>query len=374
MSNVKIAILLPNPNIKHLETFIRNHVDRLRFDKVVLYGGPVPFKITENDRCSLMLKLTYKLNLLLKTRKSKDKWFFQKLVLKDHLIKHKVKLVFAEYVLTGSNVFDVCKELNIPIIATGLGYEISVARIIDDNKTNYQNFLKYCSAVIVVAKSMTKILMELGCDQNKIIHSPAGASVEFLDIKPDYNSMQIFAIGRFVEKKSPHSTILSFYKVLQIYPNAKLIFAGDGPLFSICLDIVKSLKIENSVSFIGRISQEQQREYLRTSRVFVQHSKIASDGDSEGTPVAIVEASSAGLPIVSTNHAGIIDVVIKNETGFLVEEGDVEMMAEKIILLLKDSALAERMGMLGKFNIQTNFTLSQHIQKIEEYILKSVKH
>jgi glycosyltransferase involved in cell wall biosynthesis len=221
---------------------------------------------------------------------------------------------------------------------------------------------------------MTKILTELGCDKNKIIHSPAGASTDFLNIEPDYLSKQLFAIGRFVEKKSPHSTILSFNKVLQSHPTAKLIFAGDGPLLPICKDIVKSLKIENNVFFVGKITQEQQRDYLASSRVFVQHSKIATDGDSEGTPVAIVEASSAGLPVVSTNHAGIIDVIIQNETGFLVEEGDIEMMAEKIILLLDDHVLAQKMGKAGKQNIQTNFTLDQHIQAIEECIITSVQN
>ncbi|MBK8368422.1 MAG: glycosyltransferase [Bacteroidetes bacterium] len=373
MSNIKIAILVPNPNVQHLETFIKNHVEKINFDKIVLYGGPIPFKLSENDKLSLLLKLTYKFNVFFKTKKSKEKWFYQKLVLKSHLKKHHVQLVFAEYVLTGSNVLDVCKELNIPIIATGLGYEISVTKIINDNRKNYQEFLKYCSSVIVVAKSMTKILTELGCDKNKIIHSPAGASTDFLNIEPDYNSMQLFAIGRFVEKKSPHSTILSFYKVLQVYPNAKLIIAGDGPLLPMCMDIVRSLKIENSVSFVGKISQEQQRDYLKNSRIFVQHSKLASDGDSEGTPVAIVEASSAGLPVVSTIHAGIIDVVVNNETGFLVDEGDVDTMAEKIILLLSDSELAKKMGAAGKHNIQTNFTLNQHIQKIEEHISNQYK-
>jgi colanic acid/amylovoran biosynthesis glycosyltransferase len=374
MSSIKIAILLPKPNKNDIETFIENHIKKINFDKIVLYGGLVPFKISENDKPNVIIKFIYKLNLLLKTNKSKDKMFYQKMILKRQLKAHKIQLVLAEYVLTGGHVFDVCKELNIPIIATGLGYEISVTKIINDNKKNYQAFLKYCSAVIVVAKSMTKILTELGCDKNKIIHSPAGASTDFLNIEPDYLSKQLFAIGRFVEKKSPHSTILSFNKVLQSHPTAKLIFAGDGPLLPICKDIVKSLKIENNVFFVGKITQEQQRDYLASSRVFVQHSKIATDGDSEGTPVAIVEASSAGLPVVSTNHAGIIDVIIQNETGFLVEEGDIEMMAEKIILLLDDHVLAQKMGKAGKQNIQTNFTLDQHIQAIEECIITSVQN
>jgi colanic acid/amylovoran biosynthesis glycosyltransferase len=219
---------------------------------------------------------------------------------------------------------------------------------------------------------MSKILVELGCDESKIIYSPAGASTFFMELESDYSSRQILAVGRFVEKKSPHSTIMAFYQVLEKHPDSKLVFAGDGPLLEVCKDLVKILKIEDSVDFVGVISQDEQRRLLQESSIFMQHSKIAPNGDSEGTPVAIVEASSAGLPIVSTKHARIIDVVQNGQTGFLVEEEDIDGMSEKIIELLNDSILLEKMGRAGKRYVNSNFTLDKHIKKIEASILGAV--
>jgi colanic acid/amylovoran biosynthesis glycosyltransferase len=273
-------------------------------------------------------------------------------------------------VITGCHVFRVCKELDIPIIATGLGYDLSIYELLKKHEAKYKEFLNYCSAVVIVAKSMSKTLIQLGLNPNKIVHSPAGATQSFLDIQPTYEGEQIFGIGRFIDKKAPHLSILAFSFVLKKFPKAKLVLAGDGPLLHFCKDIVKGLNMETSVEFVEKINQDQQREYLAKSVMFIQHSRTAIDGDAEGTPVAIVEASAAGLPIVSTLHSGIMDVVIQNKTGLLVDEGDVTAMAEKIIYLLENREELKLMGELAKENIRQNFTLDHHLKKIEETIIK----
>ncbi len=372
MHNIRLAILSPS-SPSNTETFIQKHIDYLPFEKTVIYGDPIPHQIPGFTNVAEPVNIFKKIRQKFKPATMSYGNDFKEQQLKQLLINKRIQVVLAEYVLTGSYVCNVCKELNIPIIATGLGYELAMYKVIEDHKAAYFNFFKYCSSIIIVARSMEKVLMKLGCDKTKIIHSPAGASEDFFEIEPDYNSMQLFAIGRFVEKKSPHLMVLTFYQVLQKFPQAKLVFAGDGPLLNFTKDIVKALKMENSVSFVGKISQEEQKKYLKESRIFVQHSRIASDGDSEGTPVAIVEASSAGLPVVSTNHAGIIDVVIKDQTAFLVEEGDTDEMAVKIMQLLNDRELAKKMGAAGKENIKHNFTLEKHIAAIEGAILKAVQ-
>lgn len=89
----------------------------------------------------------------------------------------------------------------------------------------------------------------------------------------------------------------------------------------------------------------------------IQHSVTAVDGDMEGTPVIILEAAGAGLPIISTKHAGIQDVVIHGSTGFLVDEVAVKEMADFMIKILQEPDLARKMGDAGKQFIANNFTL-----------------
>jgi glycosyltransferase involved in cell wall biosynthesis len=103
---------------------------------------------------------------------------------------------------------------------------------------------------------------------------------------------------------------------------------------------------------------------MQRARAFVQHSVTAPDGDSEGTPVAIIEAQMSGLPVVSTRHAGIPDVVIDGETGFLVNEGDVAGMGRMMARLASQPALAARLGESARRRALAGYTLSRHLEQL----------
>jgi glycosyltransferase involved in cell wall biosynthesis len=77
---------------------------------------------------------------------------------------------------------------------------------------------------------------------------------------------------------------------------------------------------------------------------------------------------AAGLSVVSTRHAGIPDVVIENETGFLVDEGDIVQMANHIITIVEDRNLAAKMGANGKDRILNGYTMERHITKLDKII------
>ena len=101
---------------------------------------------------------------------------------------------------------------------------------------------------------------------------------------------------------------------------------------------------------------------MQQARAFVQHSVTTSYGDSEGTPVAILEASASGLPIVSTEHGGIVDAVLHNETGFLVPECDVDGMAHFMLQLALNPNLAQKLGQAARQHMQSNFSMERTIQ------------
>ena len=101
---------------------------------------------------------------------------------------------------------------------------------------------------------------------------------------------------------------------------------------------------------------------MRRARMFVQHSVEASSGDSEGTPVSIMEAGASGLPVVSTYHGGIPDVVIHDETGLLVKERDVAGMAHHMVRLLADRALARKFGHAARQRVEMHFSATRSIE------------
>jgi glycosyltransferase involved in cell wall biosynthesis len=88
--------------------------------------------------------------------------------------------------------------------------------------------------------------------------------------------------------------------------------------------------------------------------------------------VAVLEASASGLPVVATRHAGIPDVVIHEKTGLLVEEGDVDGMAESMIRLAKDPDLAYRLGRAGRARIEAEFTLDKSMTNLWRIIERAI--
>lgn len=262
---------------------------------------------------------------------------------------------------------EVCKSLNLPLITNVLGHEINRQDYLALYDKKYRLLANYKhSYIIPVSKDMIPKLQEYNF--KNIIHSPIGAKPFFFDIQPDYNSNNLLAMGRFVDIKSPLDTIRAFKIVNEKFPEIQLNFVGVGDLWEGAKQLAKELKISDKIDFIGAINQQRQTELFKETSIFLQHSVTAENGDSEGTPVVIIEASAAGIPIVSTRHAGIIDIVKNNETGFLVEEHDYEAMAEKIILLLENRDQLKTFGENGRQFIKENFTAKHHTDVIQKII------
>jgi glycosyltransferase involved in cell wall biosynthesis len=169
------------------------------------------------------------------------------------------------------------------------------------------------------------------------------------------------AVGRFVEKKAPQLTILAFAAVHRQNPEVRLRMIGNGPLLDACRDLAHGLGVASAVTFLDAQPHAVIQEEMRRACVFVQHSVEAPSGDSEGTPVAVLEAGASGLPVVATRHAGIPDVVVEGETGLLVDERDVARMSSAMSTLIADRALAARLGAAARDHVQTRFSMERSL-------------
>jgi glycosyltransferase involved in cell wall biosynthesis len=145
---------------------------------------------------------------------------------------------------------------------------------------------------------------------------------------------------------------------------------GAGALYDTCRQLIKSLHMERAVDLEGSMNHDQVCSFMQQSQLFAQHSLTPSSGDAEGTPVAIMEAGASGLPVVTTKHTGVIDTVIHGKTGFLVDEGDIEGMAEYIHLLLSRPELAAEMGKRAREHMCQNFSMESSVQNLRKILEK----
>jgi len=361
---ITLAIFSPNKNV-YSETFIQAHKN-LPFNIKFYYGGYLPSGL-EGEADILKLSFFERIK-----RRLLRGFSFQEKKILFSLRKEKVNCVLAEYGITAAESLKIVKHLQLPLIVHFHGFDASIKNLIDTYKEKYKSVFNYASGVIVVSSKMQSDLISLGCPKQKIIINPCGPNDSFFKIVPDYKNLQFISVGRFVEKKAPYLTIFSFKKVVEQFPSAKLIMVGTGDLLNICKDLVHCLKLDNNIEFRGICTPVEVKELFKKSLAFVQHSITAENGDSEGTPVAVLEAQAASLPVIATLHAGIQDVVINNESGFLVEEKDIERMAQNMIRVITETGLAKKMGAIGRNRVEQNFSMDIHLKLIEDLINKSI--
>lgn len=180
------------------------------------------------------------------------------------------------------------------------------------------------------------------------------------------NEQYMIQVSSLAEKKGQEYTIQAFKKVVahSEYKNLKLLFTGDGERKKDLLDLVIKLNLENNIVFLGTLPPEQVANYLSKATVFVHHSVTDSAGDMEGIPTAIMEAMALNLPIVSTLHSGIPELVEDGVNGYLVREKDIDQYALRMIDALKMGMIPEnRVKILNEYSVELHNKLLANYYK-----------
>ena len=281
-------------------------------------------------------------------------------------------VVLAEYGPVGVRVAEACRIARVPLVVRFHGYDASTKDVLDRYGQAYRYLFDKAAAVIGVSQAMMRRLGDLGAPAGKLHYVVYGVDCDrFQGSQPGEVQPIFLATGRFVDKKAPHLTLLAFRDVLRSHPAATLRMIGDGPLHGSCQDLVEQMGLTDSVSFLGSQSHAVVADEMTRARVFVQHSVEARNGDCEGTPLAILEAGASGLPVVSTRHGGIPDVVIEGSTGFLVEERDVPAMAAHMVTLAEQPALARELGKNARLRIRQAFSHTSCMERLHAIMTRA---
>jgi len=371
MTKPNLAIVSPIAG-EETETFIKQHIKGLAID-FHFSGGDLPIELLyQNKKITLGLGLSYQAfwSILKQVfrNKSISGPFIRNERFKSALRAYKIKILLLEYGPTAAACLPACRDLGIPMIVFFHGFDVFSYEIIEKHKENYSKVAEYASSLFVVSESMKNKLVEIGLPPSKLTLNPCCPHPRFFSIKPDYSKRNIISVGRFVNKKAPYYNLYAFKLLLEKYPNAKFIFCGDGALFESCINLAKIWNIQHSVKFIGKVSSDTIFELMGNACMYIQHSVEALNGDSEGTPVAILEAMAAGLAIISTNHSGIAQAVKDGVSGFLVEEHEVEKMAKKMIYLFDHPELLKKMGENGRAIVKKKYDSTQHLNLIRRAV------
>lgn len=282
------------------------------------------------------------------------------------LREHNVGAVLAEYGENACVVRSACDRAGVRLLAHFHGFDASEALRMPLFKLAYRRMAKSAASIICPSKYIASNLANIGLPENIIHVIPCGVDTEKFSppLAPDRDPNLLITVGRFVEKKSPQSTIKAFAAIAKRFPNARLEMVGEGELLDECENLVGKLFLSDRVLFHGKRQHMFVRKLMGKASVFLQHSVTGRNGDAEGMPVSIMEAMASGLPVVATRHAGIPEAVVDGECGFLVEEGDTKSMSERMAELLENPSLRKKMGAAARKRAIENFDAAKSLNRI----------
>ncbi|MFC4768597.1 glycosyltransferase [Effusibacillus consociatus] len=293
---------------------------------------------------------------------------------KNHLCsilqKQKVKLIHVRFGTTAAQLLDVKKKLNLPMLTSFHGFDLpSNQRSFAKYKGKLKRLFEEGEAFTVTSNNMKKILLNYGCPKEKIVVHHSGIDVERFRFQqrtmPEDGKIILLSVGRLVEKKGMKYLIDAFCRVQKIYPNIRLRIAGDGPLRNKLMKQVKSLKLNDKVKFLGEVSHDQVVKEMLEAHVFVLASVTGKYGNQEGIPNVLKEAMATGLPVVSTSHAGIPELVRDKKSGYLVPERDSTALADRILHLADTPETWGKLGKTGRKTIKRSFNSENQIEELE---------
>ena len=236
---------------------------------------------------------------------------------------------------------------------------------------SYPLFNKF-DMVVCVSEHVRKRFLKFGLNPKKttLIHNCPAISIPSEKVCKDKKLMQelnlsvehkIIGMVSRIDDNKGHDDLLDAVKILQTefeeFQNMRLIIVGGGPLLSNLQNKSRRLGLDCNVIFTG--PRRDVERFYSIFDVFVLPSLYETFG------VVLLEAMSFAKPVVATRTGGIPEIVVENETGFLVAPRDSEALAGKLMILLKNQFLGEQMGKAGRERVEKQFSCERFIDRVE---------
>lgn len=274
------------------------------------------------------------------------------------------QVIHAHFGSNGLNCIALSKALDIPLITTFHGHDITTNKNTTRQNRDLQKIFNSSDKIIAVSEFIKEKLIERGCPESKIIQHYIGVNTQkFKPSESDAVEGKIVFVGRLVEKKGCEYLIKAMQQ-LGTEKNMQLHVIGDGPLINDLKELSKEAPC--NIIFMGRLSPDQIVEQIQSAQLLCAPSITASSGDQEGLPISILEALSCGTPVVGTHSAGIAEAINDGVNGFLVQEKDIDSLANRISLILDDKELRNRLSVNARQSATTKFDLDKQSSLLEE--------
>ncbi len=252
--------------------------------------------------------------------------------------------------------------LNVPYSVTAHANDIYVDPILLSKKLGAAKFVATCTGY----NHQHLVLLDEGRHQAKIRCIFHGLdATAYQHHRPRLSERPtILVVGQLKEKKG----LTYLVQACRWLEDAGFQFVchiiGDGPLREALAAQIQQLRLENTVQLCGALPHQQVIEAYQTADIFTLPAVVAADGDRDGIPNVILEAMAAELPVVSTQHSGIPEVITDGVNGLLVPPANTEALAAALAKLLQQPAWRQQLGREARQTVLEKFDLTHNVQKL----------
>jgi len=237
--------------------------------------------------------------------------------------------------------------------------------------------LRNADGIVANSRFTENLVVSLGIDPNRvtIVHPPlVRLRRECEMIRPGCDELfglcekrVMFTAARLVRRKGHAQVIRALGLLRQRYPDLVYVMTGEGEYVKELSDLAHSCDVRDQVRMIGFVSSEQLSQLFWRAEFYICPAQV--DGsDVEGFGIGIAEAAAFGKPVIAGRSGGVGEVVVDGVTGFVVDPCDVEEIRERIIALLEDKCLRERMGNAARALIESRVGLDVQAQRLRRLL------
>jgi len=299
------------------------------------------------------------------------KEYFEHVLYFKHILKRaNVRLIHAHFGPQGVAMMPVKRWLGLPMVTTFYGFDVTQLPREDIWKDAYPKLFREGDLFLAEGGNMRQALIAIGCPAEKIRIQHIGIDTEKFRYQertfPANGKVVVLFCGRFVEKKGLIYALQAIKLLLPKNPHIELRVIGDGILRNDIENFINENRLNLHVRLLGYQPHDVFVEELKQAHIYLQPSVTAQNGDSEGgAPTTLLEAQAAGVPVVSTCHADIPEVVVNGKGGFLVPERDVLALAERLEYLISHAGEWPSMGREGRKHIESCYDIEKEVASLE---------